>query len=404
SPLLPLIPSPDRLGQIELLTTLIRKSFSKRPRGCWLAEYAWEPALAATLQTCGFDYSFLPERHFRSAGLGDGALGEPAITEDQGKSLVVFPVFDAIESFVAPKPPLESLEELKTRLGDLPLYTIFYPGEIARSLWKASGLESPDVFFERSFAALQKEGLSIEMTTPYKYLKSMRRFAKAYFQTGASARLLRQSNTGGPESGGAKRAERHPSSAYSSPDPYSGSSRSILLRHEESHALYSKMHYVRILVGQLRGDKSRKKTAQEELWKGQCGDAYWLGSSGGIYDLPVRAAAYAALIEAERTTRIRGSFASGVIRADIDFDGEKEILYQGADLNAYVQLRGASLAELDSFKTRTNYVNVMAGPVESRRRLCFREGFCERGRFDEDKGNLADSYFTVSDADRPANV
>jgi hypothetical protein len=36
SPLLPLIPAQDRLGQIELLTTHIRRSFAKRPRGCWL--------------------------------------------------------------------------------------------------------------------------------------------------------------------------------------------------------------------------------------------------------------------------------------------------------------------------------------------------------------------------------
>ena len=44
APLLPLIPGPDRLGQVELLTTHIRRTFNKRPRGCWLANYAWEPA------------------------------------------------------------------------------------------------------------------------------------------------------------------------------------------------------------------------------------------------------------------------------------------------------------------------------------------------------------------------
>ena len=50
APIMPLIPSADRLGQIELLTTYLRKTFGKRPRGCWLTEYAWEPWLSSTLQ------------------------------------------------------------------------------------------------------------------------------------------------------------------------------------------------------------------------------------------------------------------------------------------------------------------------------------------------------------------
>lgn len=46
-----------------------------------------------------------------------------------------------------------------------------YPGSAARELWAASGLESPDVFFERAFAALQKES-PLATTTPSRYLKA----------------------------------------------------------------------------------------------------------------------------------------------------------------------------------------------------------------------------------------
>jgi hypothetical protein len=178
----------------------------------------------------------------------------------------------------------------------------------------------------------------------------------------------------------------------------------MLLRHEESLALYAKMHYVRILVGQLRGDKSRKKTAQEELWRAQCGGAYWRAQGGGIARLSVRAAAYAALIEAEKITRQRGSFSPGIVSADIDFDGAKEIVYQGADINAYVQLRGACLTELDSFKTRTNYVDVL-GPAEGGpRRLCFRDRIAERGSFGADKSGFSDAKYALLEAERPSSV
>jgi hypothetical protein len=381
APLLPLVPGPDRLGQVELLTTYIRKAFGKRPRGCWIQDYAWEPGLASALQTCGFDFTFLPERHFAIAGLSGSDLGAPVMTEDQGKSIVVFPAFDAAESFPQPLAPAEAIESLRSRLGELPLYTILYPGSAAKVLWEASGLESPDVFFERSFAALQREGLSYETTTPSRHLKFQRHFRRAYFGGYASACLME---------------------SVAPPAHASGSPRSILLRHEESLALYAKMQYVRMLVGQLRGDKSRKKSAQEELWRGQCGDAYWSGPAGGILRLPLRAAAYAALIEAEKTTRQRGSFLPGIITADIDFDGAKEILYQGSDFNAYVHPRGGCLAELDSFRTLTNYVNVMDGAGS--RRPSFRDRFCEAGGFGLDSGSFAQAYYSFADSDKPSHI
>jgi hypothetical protein len=406
APIFPLIPGPDRLGQVELLTTFIRRSFGKRPRGCWLPDYAWEPGLASSLQSCGFDYTFLPEKHFRVAGASPEEIGTPVMTEDQGRSLLVFPVFDALESLPALMPIVEGLAHLASRLGEQRLYTLLFPGESARELWAASRLESPDVFFERSFAALQREGLQFETTTPTRFLKGSRDFDRAYFPGFASALLMERSMA--PETHGS-RARKTPAKpeqpkAEDRPSACAGSPRRLLLRHEESLALYAKMHYVRILVGQLRGDKSRKKTAQEELWKGQCGGAYWRGADGGISRLPVRAAAYSALIEAEKITRQRGSFSPGIISADMDFDGAKEIMYQGADLNAYLQLRGACLSELDSLKTRTNYVNVMDGRLEGPRRLCFRDRLSEKGSFGEDKGGFADARYSLVEAERPASV
>ena len=413
-PLMPLIPGPDRLGQAELLTTFIRRSFGKRPRGCWLPDYAWEPSLASSLQSCGFDYSFLPEKQFRIAGVAPEDLGSPVMTEDQGRSLIVFPVFDALESFSEPMPMEEALTQLQSRVGEQRLYTVLFPGELARQLWSASKLESPDVFFERTFAALQREGLRFETTTPMRYLKSARDFKRAYFPGCASAVLMERSMPADIP-GHASRAKKgvgksadparaSGSAAEDEPSAVVGSLRRLLLRHEESLALYAKMHYVRILVGQLRGDKSRKKTAQVELWRGQCGGAYWRGSGGGISRLPVRAAAYAALIEAEKITRQRGSFSPGIISADMDFDGVKEIVYQSADINAYVQLQGACLSELDSLKTRTNYINVLDSQERAPRRLCFRDSISEKGSFGTDRGSFSDARYSLVEAEKPASV
>jgi len=411
APLMPLIPGPDRLGQVELLTTFIRRSFGKRPLGCWLPDYAWEPSLTSSLQSCGFGYSFLPERHFRAAGVGTVGLGTPVMTEDQGRSLIVFPVFDALESFTPFKSLEDAIGQLVARVGEQELYTVFFPGELVRSLWAASKLESPDLLFERSFAAIQRESLQFETTTPMRYLKASRDYRRAYFPGCASSLLMERSMPprAADRPGRSRRAEA-PGAAkevkpeVDEPSSMLGSPRRLLLRHEESLALYAKMHYVRILVSQLRGDKSRKKTAQEELWRGQCGGAYWNGDLGGIARLPVRAAAYASLIEAEKITRQRSSFSPGVIFADMDFDGSKEILYQSAEINAYVQARGACLAELDSLKTRTNYVNVLDRREGGPRKLCFRDRITERGSFGPDRGGFSDARYAFVEAERPASV
>lgn len=394
APLLPLVPGPDRLGQIELLTTWIRKAFGRRPRGCWVQEYAWEASLASSLQTSGFDYTFLSERQFREAGVD---LGGPALTEDQGKTLTVFPCFDALESFPSILPIHEAVATMRDRHDDLSLITILYPGESARELWEKSGLESPDVLFESSFAALQRDSLNCETTTPSKYLKNPRPMGRGYFPSGASSLLMGRN----PASASPK-AARGQAEAL----PALGSPRSVLLRNEESLALYAKMHYVRILVGQLRGDKSRKKSAQEELWRGQCGDAYWPSLNGGLSRLPIRAAAYSALIDAEKTTRQRGGFSAGVIMADIDFDGAREILFQGSDFNAYVHQRGGSLFELDSLKTKTNYVNVLATAVPGEgmapSRASFQDRFCRSGQFGADISATPEG-FALEESERPAH-
>jgi hypothetical protein len=120
------------------------------------------------------------------------------------------------------------------------------------------------------------------------------------------------------------------------------------------------MMYINILTNQVRGDKYRKKAAKEELWKGQSHYAYWHGPTGGLYNTRLRHSAYAALIEAEKTTRERGIFKSAVTAVDFDMDGENEYLYHGPSYNAYVHTVGGALIELDYLTVNRNYLSSMA--------------------------------------------
>jgi alpha-amylase len=227
-------------------------------------------------------------------------------------------------------------------------------GESVRALWEASGLESPDLYMERTFAWLRRNALESETTTPSRYLKSRRVSPKLYFPGTSSERFMK-------------------ASAMPGSDSSCGSIRRSIIRYAGTAALYSRMHYVHLLIGQLRGDKSRKKTAIEDLWKGQCGEAYWRYPGGGVDSPAVREAAYRSLIDAELTTRIKGAFTPGIVKADVDFDGVKEYIYQGADMNAYIHGRGAVLVELDALKARRNLCDLFVDAPEGdqARKSCF---------------------------------
>ncbi|MCX7025738.1 MAG: DUF1926 domain-containing protein [Spirochaetes bacterium] len=394
SPVFPLIPTQDRLGQIELLTTFIRKHFGKRPRGAWLSNYAWEPSIASALRTSGMDFTFLLDRHFREAGFSGDGLFSPVLTEDQGRTIAVFPVFDGEYSFGARLGFIEMLEAIGHLSdgradGERPCTVLMLPGESARHLWQASGCETPDLYFETAFNELRKASLAYETITASRALRSRKRFSRAYFPCCATDRLLHPDET--------------IRSLGNGDGCFTGSVRGAVLRFQESANLYSKMHYVHLLVGQLRGDKSRKATAQEGLWAAQAGEVYWPSGTPGLLDLGIRDAAFRSLIDAELTTRSKGTHKPSLIRADIDFDGENETLFQGHEYNAYLRTSGASLFELDVLRRRRNYASSLAPPGSGFPVRCFSDTLELTGG----DGNvmasedLAGAFFSVLESKRP---
>ncbi|MDR1949540.1 MAG: DUF1925 domain-containing protein [Spirochaetaceae bacterium] len=341
-PLLPLLPQPDKIGQIELLTTYLRREFGKRPLGCWLPALAWEQNLPGVLNTCGMAYTFLSEEQFLRAGLSGEDLYSPCISEDQGKLITVFPFSNPLAADFLREKPSRVLEKL-AREGTKRVISIF-PG-----LRPAGGNFASDEEIQGFFEDLSRCESFVEFTTPGKLCKTLRGLKKAYFPGSAE----------GCFSPGEAVPRRAGPGDVTGRDA-GGSPRQFLINYPEANGIYSKMMFVNVLINQLRGDKSRKRTAREELWKAQGYDVFCPTPYGGIYRNTTRNAVYRALLGAERITREKGGFVPSLSTFDFDLDGEGEYLFQDTHINCYIKARGASVFELDYLPKTWNYLDTLA--------------------------------------------
>ncbi len=360
-PMLPMIPAPDRVGQIEVMTTYLRKKFGKRSRGSWITSQIWEAHLASSLRSSGMAYVFLSERAFPA--LPDFHSYSPVIAEDQGKTVIIFPVMDTLSDRFLKVPPehiLDSLRNLepsedKEIVVSLIINGLNLGGEGTNSVCYG------EKWLERFFEAVGNASDWLECVHPGRYLRSARfSRAKVYVPGPTYDSLMRWSRSDTRDGNGINGNNREGSSAAA---PAAATKarpqafyRDFLTKYRESGLLYAKMMYIEVLTNQLRGDKYRKKNAKEELWKGQEHYAYWHGPTGGIYNSRLRHAAYGALLEAEKATRERGIFKAALTALDFDMDGDKEFLYNGLSFNAYVHTVGGALFELDYLPVSRNYM------------------------------------------------
>lgn len=346
-PILPLIPMGDRLGQIESLTTYLRAHFGVRPRGCWVAEGIWEPTLPTSLANAGIEYTLLGESDFRAAGVREDLLFHPHITEDQGKTVVVFPLSDTLASMVTEAEPEDALKYLRsvaTEEGDR-VVCLIDDGERWGLDAEGHGPLQKGGWIERFFGLLEENRETVVPVSPGRLIRAPQVLERTYFP--CTPRPRSSANPQKPRRAAPPRAS-------------TGYFRQALQRHPEAAFMYARMLYTHLLVGQLRGDRSRKKAAKIELWKGQANDAYWSGSRGGIHAGHLRKAVYSALIEAEKIARDAQGFSPSIIGTDFDMDGGHEYLYRGSEINAYVHARGAALFELDWIEGSWNYLDTLS--------------------------------------------
>lgn len=338
SPLFPLIPPADRVGQIELLTTSLRRHFGKRPRGSWLTGSAWEPSLVSSLTTCGMEYALLDKIMIETSGFPGVDGFSPVTIEDGGKTLTAVPL-DNRYRFIERFSPESFFGELQS-IADPAQNRILVVFMDQSSVAPVFGGAGPS-WFETFVGLANGADSAIELSTVGRYLKNNSLFPRAYLSSGMS-----------------------PWDQESTDDiriPARTSAKQCLVKSENLLNLYAKMMYVHSLVNQLRGDKSRKKNAREDLWRAQNSEVFSLDGERPDIRRALRTGAYKYLLMAEKSSRVRGVFSPSINAFDFDMDGQKEYLSQLDSLNIYVHPRGGRIFELDVLSAYRNYGDMNLG-------------------------------------------
>jgi hypothetical protein len=382
-PILSTLPDRDRLMQVVELTEYIRRLFHCAPGGMWVAERVWEPQMPGYLAAAGVKYFPLDDYHFKLSGLDEEDLSGYFVTEENGRSVGVFPGSERLRYLI----PFRGVDELLSYLrevhmrGGTPLLTMADDGE-KFGVWPGTYKHCyEDGWLGKFFSALEENSQWIETATFSEYFSSFRPKGMVYLPT-ASYREMGEWVLP-PDKG------REYEDALDEMEKLFGDRakgllrggiwRSFLSKYPEANHLHKRMLMVSSKVHEaavkLRGasykSKVRSKTQNQnlrtrnamlhELWKGQCNDAYWHGIFGGLYLPHLRSALYRHLITAEsmaenilcRSEQARSPVgetgkhpASWKVEGDLDCDGFRDVCLGTAAMTAFFTEQGGRLVEL----------------------------------------------------------
>lgn len=115
-PILSVIPSSDRIAQINKLNESIQTQFGQTPQGLWLTERVWESSLIPNMKKCGINYTVMDDYHFQCAGFDEAVLDGYYMSEEGGHTIGLFPVSKKLRYAI----PFMSVE---SAIGAIKTYT-----------------------------------------------------------------------------------------------------------------------------------------------------------------------------------------------------------------------------------------------------------------------------------------
>ncbi len=377
-PILSVIPDNDKQGQIRKQTEFIYHHTGTHPKGFWLAERVWEPQLASYLVDAGIAYTVTDDSHFRSAGLQENETWGYYLTEDQGKTLAVFPISEKLRytiPFQKVEDTLDYLNYVRNNHQGIPVVVMADDGEKFGGWPGTYDHCYTDGWLENFFTALEKNADWIHLITFQECLKMVKPLGKIYLPTASYTEMMEWAMP-------VQAILQYDSLVedLKQKDIYrknksfirGGFWRNFLAKYPESNQLHKKMLRVSHKVSQLTESAistSQLDLIKDYLYAGQTNCGYWHGIFGGLYLPHLRSALYQNLIKAETLTdafRHKSKPFLTIEETDIDCDGNTELLLDSDQMSWYFSpARGGALFEEDIRKLSLNLLDTLSRKPEA---------------------------------------
>ena len=369
-PILANIPRRDRIGQIRSYAEHLNRVFQTSVRGMWLPERVWEQTFAGDIAAAGMQYTIVDDYHFKCAGVAPEDLNGYYVTEDEGRTLSVFPGSERLRYLIPFDEPDKCIEHLR-HLSELPGDPVALFGDDGEKFgaWPDTFKHVYEDGWLRRFLELLRQNDSwIQVTTPSEVIDHVAPVGRCYLPDASYREMtewvlpmqaqrdfvgLRNTHK---DDGDFQKLLRFTRGGFW---------RNFRTKYPESNEMYARMIDVSRRVAsalaaeRLSSDQRELlEEAQLHLYRGQCNCSYWHGAFGGLYLPHLRNAVYRELILADQLideSAGRNEPWVDVATADYDLDARQEVRLANHRLIAWLApARGGQMYELDVCRSATN--------------------------------------------------
>jgi len=394
-PIFAIIPYRDRIAQMKKLSDLIKREFDLDVKAAWLPERVWEPNYPSFLYDAGLKYVIVDDNHFRSTGITEEETLYSYITEDEGKTLRVFPINEVLRYLTPWKPTYYSIDYFKKLANENGDRIVLLMSDAEKmGVWgttneicyvEGEGHDEGDNGkpFIPAFLEQIRSNSWIKSTTLTKYMEKIPARGLIYLPT-ASYDRLEEWALPTPIRKNFKKIKKTMKDDETKKETYQflkgGFWRYFLVKYPESNNMHKKMLYVRNKLIyteenllKIQDDNivsiilNKINNAWDEIYKAQCNDCYWHGLFGGVYLQLLRFSVYTHLINAENlidtiNALINPNLTSYIYITPIDFNknSKTEYIIESDIYNLYIDPNdGGTLFELDYKPKSYNLLNTL---------------------------------------------
>lgn len=358
-PILTMIPSRDRVGQISSFTDWLEQRLGGMVRGMWMPERVWEQTLTSDLNQAGISYTVLDDFHFRNAGLSDDALHGYYTTEDDGRVLSVFPGSERLRYLIPFREAHETIDYLRELAEQNPgAVAVFGDDGEKFGTWPDTKKHVyEDGWLQRFFDQLDENRDWLKSTTLADAIDNVPPRGKIFLPDASYREMTEwalpvdKQNEYDAVTHDMEHDRRWPRVKQF---VRGGFWRNFKVKYPESNEMYARMMMVSRRLQQAEredADTELLEAARRELYRGQCNCSYWHGAFGGIYLPHLRNAIFNHLIAADNLLDRATAAPTRRVEAsadDYNFDARQEIRLAGDKLICLLApATGGQLYELD---------------------------------------------------------